>query len=108
MNGNAQDTTYKLMNMKKVVVKLSDLYLHSTIDPHNNAYKDPYNDPYNYPSNEIDGHRRDDSGTRVRLGDDHSFITKMVVELRPIDDIKCRMGGVDLSYVRNFFILRIA
>jgi hypothetical protein len=57
---------------------------------------DPSNDPSNEPSNERGSRPRDDGGRRVRLIDSHSFNTK-IVDLRPMDDGKCGIGGIDLG-----------
>ena len=79
--------------MKKVDAKLSDLYLHNT-----ESTADRSNEPSNEPSNERGNCCRDDGGTRVRLSDGHSFITKIVVDLRPMDAVNYGVGGVDSSY----------
>jgi hypothetical protein len=81
--------------MKKVNAELSDLYLHSTEGTAD-------------PSNESSSRYRDDSGTgvclsvrlSVRVSVGRSFITRIVVDLRPIDVIDHGIGGVDSSYFR--------
>jgi len=85
--------------MKKVNAELSDLYLHST-----EGTADPSADP----SNESSSRYRDDSGMGVCLSVclsvcvsvGRSFITRIVVDLRPIDVIDHGIGGVDSSYFR--------
>ena len=96
--------------MKKVDAKLSNLYLHNT-----KSTTDPSNDP----SNEKGGRHKDDGGMRDRLhvhlrdhprvclSDGHSFIAKVVVDLRPMDIIKCGMGGIDSSYFWYLIGLRV-
>ena len=100
VNGNTktlQETTQELMGKKEVDVKWQDSYLpktESTTDANDQA------------SNEKGGHH--DGETRVRLVDGHTSIDIKMIDLRPMDVIRYKIGGDEgRSYSRQLISSRL-